>query len=74
MSNLESFKSDLKELIKKHNVSLDGFDSYDGQENYCGTEHYFVVNGVCDMALSVADTFTALRSEIIQESKTPKKL
>jgi len=38
---VDEFKKELIELMKKHSVHVDGFDQYDGNEEYCGTEYYF---------------------------------
>lgn len=43
--NIESFKEELKALMKKFEVSLLDVDDYDSEENYIGTEYYFSLPG-----------------------------
>jgi len=38
---VDEFKKELIELMKKHSVHVDGFDQYEENEKYCGTEYYF---------------------------------
>ena len=42
---MDEFKKELIDLMKKHNVEIEGFDRYNGIEEYCGTEYYFAKIG-----------------------------
>lgn len=37
----EEFINEMKALFEKYQVRIIGFDDYDGNEEYCGTNHYF---------------------------------
>ena len=45
VGKLQAFKSDLKNLVKKHGFGISESDQYDGEENYCGFIRYFVIDG-----------------------------
>ncbi|MCH8067839.1 MAG: hypothetical protein IID16_01000 [Candidatus Marinimicrobia bacterium] len=40
-----AFKNELKDLMAKYNVGKHESDNYDGMEEYCGTDYYFVIDG-----------------------------
>ena len=42
---VEWFKSKLKTLLDKSGFGMHESDQYDGEENYCGTIRYFVIDG-----------------------------
>ena len=42
----KAFVADLKELLKKHGVALDGSDEYGGEENFLGRQYTFTGPGV----------------------------
>lgn len=42
---IESFKTELKALAEKYNFGKDEMDNYDGEEEYCGTDYYFTIDG-----------------------------
>jgi hypothetical protein len=44
-AKVNAFKSELKELMEKYNFGKDESDIYNGMEDYCGTDYYFVVDG-----------------------------
>lgn len=45
---LNSFKAELKALMNKYNIETEGYDNYNGMEEYSGTDYYFFVDG-CPM-------------------------
>lgn len=42
---IADFKSDLKTLMAKYNFGISECPNYNGTEDYCGSDYYFVVNG-----------------------------
>jgi hypothetical protein len=44
-TKVNEFKGELKALMDKYDFGKDKSDQYNGMEEYCGTDHYFVVNG-----------------------------
>jgi len=43
-SEVELFKKELKELLKKYNVGISESDNYNSIEEYCGTTIYLTIN------------------------------
>ena len=54
-AKVTAFKSELKELMKKYNFGKDESDNYNGMEEYCGTDYYFVVGGETWYADTIAE-------------------
>jgi hypothetical protein len=44
-AKVSQFKEELKALMNKYDFGKDESDQYNGMEEYCGTDYYFVVNG-----------------------------
>ena len=44
-TKVNEFKEELKALMSKYDFGKDESDQYNGMEEYCGTDYYFVVNG-----------------------------
>jgi len=44
-TKVNEFKEELKALMNKYDFGKDESDQYNGMEEYCGTDYYFVVNG-----------------------------
>lgn len=42
---IEAFKNDIKNIVSKYNFGKHGIDNYNGMEEYCGTDYYFIVDG-----------------------------
>ncbi len=42
---VEVFKAELKALMTKYNFGKYESDNYNGWEEYCGTDYYFIVDG-----------------------------
>ena len=42
---IEEFKTELKILMTKYNFGKHESDNYNGMEEYCGTDYYFIVDG-----------------------------
>lgn len=42
---LNAFKTELKELMKKYNFGKYESNNYNGIEEYCGTDYYFIIDG-----------------------------
>ena len=39
---MSEFEKELRELMEKHNVKLIESENYDGEENYSGSNYFFV--------------------------------
>ena len=44
-NKIDKFKSELKTLMNKYNFGKHESDNYNGMEEYCGTDYYFIVDG-----------------------------
>ena len=44
-TKVNEFKEELKALMSKYDFGKNESDQYNGMEEYCGTDYYFVVNG-----------------------------
>ena len=44
-TKVNKFKEELKALMNKYDFGKHESDQYNGMEEYCGTNYYFVVNG-----------------------------
>lgn len=42
---IDSFKKELLELKQKYNFGIHESDNYNGMEEHCGTDLYFIVDG-----------------------------
>ena len=42
---IDEFKTELKALMNKYNFGKHESDNYNGMEEYCGSDYYFIVNG-----------------------------
>lgn len=69
MDNFEAFKADLKELIKKHKVTVDVYPDYNGSGELCSSPSHFIVDGESNLDVTVSDVFKSLWKEISQEGE-----
>lgn len=44
-SKLTEFKQELKQLVLKYDLEVDESENYDVNEEYCGSDYYFIING-----------------------------
>lgn len=74
--NLRAFLDELVELCKKHNVTLESEDNYDGRDEFAGTDYHFtsvpysVVEGD---RLSLKQVQEAIESPSKRKGATKKK-
>lgn len=45
MAKLPQIKADLKEVFRKHNLSIEQFVEEQGEGNYCSVEYMLVIDG-----------------------------
>ena len=55
----KEFLKELKALFEKYSITLDDYDNYDGDENFCGTE--FTLHGKDNIFIDLKDLESAFR-------------
>jgi hypothetical protein len=58
----KEFLKELKALFEKYAITIDDYDNYDGDENYCGTE--FVLHGKDNIIVNLKDLDSALTKAV----------
>jgi len=61
---MEELLKDLKEVVKKHKLSLLELDEYDGEDKYSGITQYLLFEGKPDYSKTVQEIFSELFEEL----------
>ena len=54
---IEAFKTELKALVSKYNFGKTEIDNWNGMEEYCGTDYYFIVDSEPWYGETIAEIF-----------------
>jgi hypothetical protein len=57
---MNEFLMEFRELLKKHKVEIKKYESYDGEEEPCGTDYALVSN---DMFMDMGDLFELINKK-----------
>jgi hypothetical protein len=65
---IEAFKVELKALMQKHDFGCLMADTYDGNGDHYGTDHYFTIDSEPYIDESVAEIFDSIHKDLMPAS------
>jgi hypothetical protein len=58
-ASVDSFKKELTALVRKYRFGARGVDDYNGEEENCGTDYFFKINGEIYAAETIEEILKA---------------
>jgi hypothetical protein len=65
MDKVEGFKAELKSLMNKYSFRKYDKDNYNGEDEYCGIDSYFIVDGEPYYSQTINEIFDEILTDTV---------